>query len=431
MGLGVAPAKINSLVVEDDKTDRLHIAQKLRSTPIFQPVFYDNYKKYPFMERAMSADIVSLDLEIDNRRADSLFICKQLNKHNPDKSVIFFTSNPDDVLDEPINFVLRKSDDVWAAYDRLLMMIVVHDRTLSVLRHVVGLSTDYEELKKQYAEIRERLAPFMSSLISIQNVFEKENKTVARHYRKLGRILKRMNSVGDDEPNVYFRLHEMQEPLRSLVKEELAEIKKVDGVFVTEKLESEIEGLDASIASQEAVRDSRSFTERALVYAAGTISDSLKAVSEMLSTDKAAAEIDEAVSTQEADEESLYINAWFPDYEDKNALTVNVAAELRINLDYMSRTAQSQLIPVATAEILNAAGAVDVMVMSPVADIDPIIQTLELPPNADRYVSFSVVAKQPGQIDLTVLLLLRNEPIFRTVFSCDAVTAIGAVAAFG
>src|SRR6185295_7236762 len=137
---GFAPAKVTSLIVEDDTEERLQLVDKIGSSPVFDPLFYDNYRKGPLMQRAEKADIVSLDLEVETRKAESRYVCHQLKKKNPYKSVLFFTSNPKEVLGEPINFVLEKSQQVWKSYDRLLMKILIHDRGLGLLHDVIQLS---------------------------------------------------------------------------------------------------------------------------------------------------------------------------------------------------------------------------------------------------------------------------------------------------
>src|SRR6266496_3091554 len=131
------PVQLEPLVVDDDKSDLSQIEQKLKSARIFNPVLYDSYEPVQFIENARAADIVSLDLEVKRVKAPSLEVCRHLKLVNPEQSIIFFTSQPQEVLTEQINFVLDKSSEVWEAYDRLLMMILVHDRSLSLLRTVV------------------------------------------------------------------------------------------------------------------------------------------------------------------------------------------------------------------------------------------------------------------------------------------------------
>jgi hypothetical protein len=89
----------------------------------------------------------------------------------------------------------------------------------------------------------------------------------------------------------------------------------------------------------------------------------------------------------------------------------------------------SEQLSAEKAALLQEAGHVDVMVLCPEANVQPIIRTLDLPPQQDDYVTFTVTPRIAGQINLTIALLLRNEPIHRTVFSCDAVAATTSVTA--
>ena len=427
MGTAFAPAKVTSLVVEDNKNERLRIARKLSSSQAFEPVFYDNYQKHPLMQRAQDADIVSLDLEVENRRAESLFVCSQLKKQNPEKSVIFFTSSPEDVLSQPINFVLEKSKQVWESYDRLLMMILVHDRSFSLLREVVDLSGNREEIEEHYAEMREKLSPFISSLLTIQRVFKKEDRTIAKRYRRLTKVLKKIYSVGGDAENIAVKLQKMQEPLIGFVRQELADLKQFDGVYATPKLENEIVDLDFSIAHQpNLLWPKRTVGERMIVFAADRVADSFRSVSEYLKTGQTETAQTPETTSAAVEEHTLYLNAWFPDYEEKDSLTVYVPAELRVALDYLTteNLGTSAQISPEKAELLNTAGHVEVMVISPEADIDPLIVSLELPPEKEAFVKFTVTPRKEGSINLSVLLLIRNEPIYRTVFVCQALPAI-------
>jgi len=429
MGYGFAPAKVTSLIVEDDQKHRLQLVEKLGSSRAFEPLFYDNYRKAPFMRRAKDADIVSLDLEVEHHTNESRYVCKQLKSADPFKTVIYFTSNPEEVLTEPINFVLEKSKDVWDSYDSLLLQIFVHDRSLNLLHDVLKLSADQQDVQEHYNEIREQLPSFISSLLSIQDVFKKENKKTAKRYLKLGKFLTQMYRVSGDEKGISYKLHQMQRPLMGWLNTELAELKQVEGVHVTPKLEDEIRGLVQSVAEQSSSYvDDRTFTEKVIVSAADRVTDTLKSVSEYFSGGNP--EPLPLVSDDEdetKDERSLYLNASFPDYEEKETLTVSVPAEMRISLDHVrgdDSLGASEELPAEKAELLQETGQVDVMLLCPEADVHPIIRTLDLPPRKDNYVTFSVTPRVAGQLNLTIVLLLKNEPIHRTAFSCQAVEVI-------
>jgi hypothetical protein len=431
MKYGFAPAKVpatvSSLIVEDSTTERLKIRNKIGSSRVFNPLFYDNYRKGPFMQRAEEADIVSLDLEVENRKYESRYLCKEIKKKDPNKSIVFFTSNPGEVLEEPINFVLGKSPQVWESYDRLLMKIFVHDRSMGILRKVVDLAAEGEGIQEQFEEIREELPTFISSLQSIQGVFEKENKTTARRYRKLGKYLTRMYRVNGDDKGIAYKLHRMHQPLMGLVNTELAEIKQVEGVYVTTKLEHENRDLKQTVTEQSnSFVDDLGFGQKVIVSAADIASDVLKSISERLGGGKPAETTAATDESEPEEERSLYLNAFFPDYEDKEYLTVGVEAELHVNLDYLQGDDSmgiSERLSSENAALLQEIGRIDVMLLCPEAHTSPVVETLELPPDPYNSVKFHVTPLQEGELHLTVVLLLRNESIHRTTFSCEATVA--------
>ncbi len=427
MGYGFAPAKVTSLIVEDDKKHRLQLVEKLGSSHAFAPLFYDNYRKGPFMQRAKDADIVSLDLEVEHRTNESRYVCKQLKSADPFKTVVYFTSSPEEVLTEPINFVLEKSKEVWESYDSLLLKIFVHDRSLNLLHDVLKLSADQRDVQEHYNEIRDQLPSFISSLMSIQDVFKKENKKTAKRYGRLGKFLTQMYRVSGDEKGISYKLHQMQKPLMGLVNTELAELKQVEGVHVTPKLEGEIRSLKHSVSEQSnSFVDNRDLTEKLIVSTADRVTDYLRSFSDYFSGGNPEPPDSGEKGDELKHEQSLYLNASFPDYEDKETLTVGVSAKLRVSLDYLTRAeplGSSEQLSADTAALLQEAGEVDVLLLCPEADIQPIVETLDLPPREGNFVAFEVRPLIEGVLNLTIVLLLKNEPIHRTTFSCEAVAA--------
>lgn len=423
MRFGFAPAKVSSLVVEDNRRDRFHIRDKL-SDRVFDAVIYDNYRKYPLMEKARRADIVSLDFDVEETSYKSKYICRQLKGYNPHQSIIFFTDTPQKVKNQPINFVLSKSDEVWESYDRLLMSILVHDRSLALLHNVMEIpDSEPDQIEQKYEDLKENLPHFISSMLTIKDVVKKEDKQAARRYDDLTRMLKRMHRVRGDKTQILKTLHQAREPLMEVVRTELDELKKVDGVHTTTKLEDEIRELDRSIAEHpEPVVDPRSIRERVMVFAADKVVDTLRAVSEKLHREAAAGSTTRSESFEPDEQRSVYLNASFPEYEDKDALIVNVSAELLINLDFIRTVGQlgtSEELPRDILEVLNAAGYVNIAVISPSADIETVVRTLKLPPQPGDFAKFVVTPRKTDELKLTVFLLLRNDPVYQTDFTCS------------
>lgn len=448
-----AAAKVQSLVVEDDLRDKSEIEHKLRATDVFAPAIYDNYRQGFAMEHARAADIVALDVEVERVKQNSIDIAKKLKQLNPDQSVIFFTSSPHEVLTQPINFVLDKSAQVWDSYERLLMRILIHDKSLALLKYVNDfcMRPDTQRLGEVYRETQESIGSFVPSLISIQGYFQRDDKPTARRYGKLLRLLKGTYHGDPRAGRASRTLRNMRQPLLDVVLDEVGRLKQIDGVYVTPKLNSELEYLKDLIMHDESA--SGLLFDRAKVCAlegtAGVlhfVNQFLKGMTPAAGTTRGAEpaaleqwphkEIDilyadDALFGDEVVDDGLYLNAWFPDYDDDDSLKVGVAARLRVNIDMESRDGSlgaSESIPPDKAQILYTVGHIDVMVISPDADVTPLLKRLEMPPSAERFVEFKVTARAGGPINLTVALLVCNEPIYRTVFSCEAKESTAAAA---
>lgn len=466
MPFAFAAAKVNSLVVEDDKTDQFQIERKLRAADVFSPAIYDNYRQGFAMEHARAADIVALDVEVERVRQNSIDVANKLKRLNPDQTVIFFTSSPHEVMTQPINFVLDKSEQVWDAYERILMHILIHDKSLALLKSVNDFCMRPERwrLDEIYSETRESICSFVPPLLSIKSYFQRDDKETARRYEKLLRLLTGVYAGNPGASSVARALRGMRQPLLSVVLEELGELTQVEGVHVTPKLYQEVERLRDLIMTDEAVSSSGLFFDRAKVYALEGAAGVLDIVNQFLQSvmpappnadpygrrweleaerkaevpeealEGLSAEALEGVPAEAVEDDGLYLNAWFPEYEEGDSLKVGVAAKLRINIapdEQEGGLGASDPIPPDKARLFYTIDHVDVMVICPEADVRPLLKRLELPPSAEKFVEFEVTARGAGAVNLTVALLVCNEPIYRTVFSCSAVEAEASAAVAG
>ena len=450
------PVQLEPLVVDDDKSDLSQIEQKLKSARIFNPVLYDSYEPVQFIENARAADIVSLDLEVKRVKAPSLEVCRHLKLVNPEQSIIFFTSQPQEVLTEQINFVLDKSSEVWEAYDRLLMMILVHDRSLSLLRTVVdvtsgvNVATDTEQI----IQLNKTVAPFISSVLSIQKFFRTKDRAASKRYRELTGLLKKIYMAEKNPDQAISSLRNIQAPLMEVVLTELHSIIEVKGAYATPKLENEIALLRDSVLHEHSeFAFVKRRMKRAVADASSRILNSLTDFGirlvdvhefpritlvsdeepeiEEIETDDDGNEEDvsdnEVKSDEdETDSETLFLNAWFPDHENDDSLTVGVAARLRVNLAYSQLNMDlggSAGISEKEATLITASPYVDVMVVSANALVEPVLKRLETPVDEKKFVEFNVTPRNEGEVEFTIVLLVRNEPIFRNSFSCNAVEA--------
>jgi hypothetical protein len=126
----------------------------------------------------------------------------------------------------------------------------------------------------------------------------------------------------------------------------------------------------------------------------------------------------------------LHLNAWFPDQPgDAVALTVDVPANLCVQLGPPRGAGASEPLPGAVVHGLHEVQAIDVLVLCPGADLAPISQRLRMPPDPARVLNFTITARRAGRLELEIVLLVHNEPIHRMPFPVDALAAEGARAA--
>lgn len=117
----------------------------------------------------------------------------------------------------------------------------------------------------------------------------------------------------------------------------------------------------------------------------------------------------------------LFLNMWFPDQPKRFRAAVGQPILLRVNIGRPVRK------PGAKAEQVSAAGTaaayatdhVDVIVVAPGADISPTIGSLPMPPDPERRLDFTIVPLFAGQLRLTVLLLVRGDPIHRSMLPLE------------
>jgi hypothetical protein len=123
---------------------------------------------------------------------------------------------------------------------------------------------------------------------------------------------------------------------------------------------------------------------------------------------------------------TLYLNAWFPKHPDrKRGLPVGFATDLAVNIGpvpyaQLFTGEGSDPIPVDQSHLFYSINSVDIMVMCPEARVEPICQSLNMPPGPDATVFFKIIPSKIGKFQLTVVILIHNDPIHRTSFSFDA-----------
>jgi ATP-dependent helicase YprA (DUF1998 family) len=120
---------------------------------------------------------------------------------------------------------------------------------------------------------------------------------------------------------------------------------------------------------------------------------------------------------------TLYLNVYFPDYDEGTKLKVGVAARLNVNLSHEIKSDQlgkSEHLDEKAITSLYAVEYVDVLVLSPGANIVPLRSRILLN-SEERTAHFNVTPIRSGIFNLTVILLARNEPIHTMMLKSEAI----------
>jgi hypothetical protein len=431
-----AATQVRVTAVEDNLEERRAIENKLQAAKMFTCHVYSKYRGENVFEAAQHSDIVSLDLMVQGTSADSIKLANELIRKNPHQSLLFFTTNPQEqvtlkaghVVTLPGNFILSKHDEVWEAYDQLLLSIWIHDRCLAIIRATNDYYQNLDDSKSRETleHVVHQVRGFYPALLFL--VDEVNAAPAKKRYLKLRNTLYTVLEEVVETGNVRKSLRNVRRPLMNIVTEELRDIKNIDGVFTTTKLDNEIALLRKAIYGEKLVKTKVLFYE--------SLASSLELFNKILKTRKLmpVRESSESWSVapgqskgkqpepEEPEAANLYLNAWFPEYAGKDKLVVGTKTAFLVNLgttlepDHLGVSD-----PVSEAEIalFDTVEYLDVMVISPTADIVPLRNRLKMPPTPDNPARFEITPRGEGILDLTVILTVLNEPIHRTVFTCE------------
>jgi hypothetical protein len=448
-----AATQVKVTAVEDNPAEALAIKNKLQSSRMFACNLYQRYRGENVFEAAQRSDIVSLDLSVQGTNADSIKLANELVRRNPHQSLVFFTNEPQkqialnsgQIVTLPGNFILGKYEAVWNAYDRLLLSIWIHDRCLALLKATNDYfyqNSDESQVREMFQQVIRQLRDFYPSLLFL--IEEVGDTPLRRRYIKLRDTLHPILDEVTDTGKIEKSLKSVRRPLLSIAVEELNDIKNVNGVFTTTKLDNDIAYLRKSIYGEKFLKT------RVFLYE--SLSSSLRKVNLFLKGERGfhrqrvgkvdyskpplKITSDVVVSSETLEEASgggkptdsqeatnLYLNAWFPDYVGKEKLVVGEKTDFLVNLGSTLEPNQmgiSDPISEDESSLFETVDCVDVMVISPDADVVPLRNRLYMPPRPERPARFEVTPRTKGFIDLTVILTVLNEPIHRTVFSCEA-----------
>ena len=122
---------------------------------------------------------------------------------------------------------------------------------------------------------------------------------------------------------------------------------------------------------------------------------------------------------------TYHLNTWFPDNPDSDVhLPVGKPAWLFVNLGppHIPSGAgkNSRPFDAAALEKLAEKGKLDVLVLCPGARVKPLRKRMPLPPDPKTILEFTLTPLRDGKLDLQIVLLIKNEPIHRTLFPIEA-----------
>jgi hypothetical protein len=451
-------SKLVVKVVEDRADHAEQIKQALAESPIFDFDVYSTYKGRNVLEEAIFADIVSLDVEVDKNRESSKRMARHIRLRDPHKSVFFFAEDPKEVQGEPGHFVLQKVQPVWRAYGRLLVMIWTHDRCLSLLKATNDYFHNYdkEPYSTEFKKVFEKFQKFYPTLYWVVEATRELDPKMAETYLKLRDTL---HGIADGivfGRNFTKALAKVRRPLLEVVLSELRNIKEIEGVFTTHIYDSEIYALKNSIVSRPVGSRRRHPVMATKVFILESLSKSMRAFRDVLRLGEADRPLqglppdlrspvgdpdiegspqsvgdEPAAATESADEEAaLYLRAWFVDQEEdklmERPLVVGETSSLLVNIIQILRITEGGFhdrLPDEVKSLINSVEYVDIVVSCPDAEVVPLRNRLFMPPDPDKPAKFGVTPRTEGDFDLTLMIMIRNEPVHRTVFLCCAVEA--------
>lgn len=395
---------LSAFSADDEAIDVNFVADQIKRAGV--EVITRNSVEKEALEAARGADIVSLDVRIGRVTYKSIKAAEWLRHENPFRAIFFFTRVPEAVTGKewPVNFILVKNTRAAALLNSIPLMILVHDVCLALLRQIVRLfdATDGQPREQLRSGLLSRLTHFYHLLSPIERSAQRSDSSIARRYQEFRANLSPfIENPGylSSEVN-YEGFSAVRRLLVDKVTTELSELEKIDGVHVRDQLKEEISSLK-EVQSSLPIMDPN--------LAIGGIT-----------ADVAADDIGAAEDVEPA----FYLNVWFPDRPlEEPWLIVAEEARMLVNLgerreeiglattDPISEEAESQL---------DTVEYVDVLVICADADVVPLRNRIQVPPRKETTAQFQVTPLRQGEISLTVVLLIKNDPIHRTLFYFEA-----------
>lgn len=343
------------------------------------------------LEDAKNAKIIALDVRFEDNTRKSVKAADRLKMRHPYRAIFFFTRVPEAIKEWPVNFAVRKGYDSEAAQhlDRISLMILVHDISLAILKDIYNLpaAIDWERKRVRLLSIFSELRRFYGLLFPTQRSAEIVDKNLARRYQSLRELLAPF--VVDaglwTTPDRMDYLPPVQRILFDGMCREFSDLETISGLEVRKDLADEVAPLKPPDQTVGGVGD-------------------------------------EATAADES--ETFYLNVWFPDRPAEEPwLVVGHPERMLVNLGAQMEEGQlgkSEPVSEEAEETLETVEYVDVLIQCSDADVVPLHSRIQVPPRKENTAQFEVTPRREGEIPLTVVLLVKNDPIHRTHFYFEA-----------
>lgn len=393
--------RLSAVSIDDDSNDAEVFVQQIKLAGV--DVTTRSSVEKADLEATRDSEIIALDVRIGRVNYKSIIAAKKLKEQNPFRAIFFFTQVPEEVKVMPVNFMLVKHTSAAKLLSSIPLMILVHDVCMALLGQMLRVfeATDRQVMKRVSSSLLTHLNYFYDLLPPIVRSAEKSDSFLARRYREFREDL----SPFIENPEIFHdsrisKLSAFRHLLIDNVTRELGELEKIEGVRIRPTLKEEIRSLKALQATVPVLEPSTADT--------GTV-------------DTTVIETQDNENTEPA---NLYLNVWFPDRPaEEQWLIVMQAARLLVNLGSERESgplAASDSIREETEALLDTLDHVDVMILCVDADVIPLSSRIEVPPRRLTTAEFQITPLRPGSIPLTVVLLVKNDPIHRSHFYFEA-----------
>lgn len=358
------------------------------------------------LEATRAFDIIALDVRFKNTTHKSIQAARLLKWYNPYRAIFFFTRVPEAINQWPVNFAVKKDTDAAQNLDRVSLMILVHDVSLAILKDMdklpfrINWAQERENLSRIFSALRRFYGLLFPTVRSAQMVDE----NLAHRYQEL-----RLSLAPFVENTAKWMVAGQMDWLSPVYRilfvgmcTEFSELNSISGVQVREELGAEVKSLEEPVAVKPPP------PEKPGGEARGGAEDAGRA----------------AGADVEDEAETFYLNVWFPDRPaDEPWLVVACAERLLVNLGEQrdgDTLGASDAVSEEADALLDTVEEVDVLILCSDADVVPLRNRIKVPPRRDTTAEFSVKPLRAGHISLTVVLLIKNDPIHRTPFFFEA-----------